>query len=82
MRKLLLILITVSSGTLFAQPSWEWAKSSTSQGNDKIGTDLSADALSNIYSQKVKVRDLLKNWHFTTTTWVSASTIKLQDRQL
>jgi Secretion system C-terminal sorting domain len=50
MKKLLLILITVSSGTLFAQPNWEWAKSSTAQGNDKIGTDLSADAVSNIYS--------------------------------
>ncbi len=50
MKKLLLILFTISSGTLFAQPTWEWASSSTSQGNDKIGTDLSADAMSNIYS--------------------------------
>jgi hypothetical protein len=50
MKKILLLLITLSSSSLFAQPNWSWATSSTAQGNDKIGADLSSDAQSNIYS--------------------------------
>ena len=53
MKKELLILITgysISVSLIAQTPNWSWAESSEINGSDKIGYDIGADAISNLYT--------------------------------